>query len=125
MAHVRRENQKSKNLIQVDSNVMIVMDSFALPVEGTETRVNAQAQAYEYMSQYTIFCEQIARKDKVIWDNSVFRLIFFLHIQTYGLTRTNKTTGLGCFFFHSSNPGETGVKTVKRTSVCVVSKTKT
>ena len=41
------------------------MDSFALPVEGTETRVNAQAQAYEYMTQYTVFCEQIARKDKV------------------------------------------------------------
>ena len=41
---------------------MIVMDCFALPVEGTETRVNAQAQAYEYMAAYTesaksvIFC---------------------------------------------------------------------
>ncbi len=29
---------------KVDANVMVVMDSFALPVEGTETRVNAQAQ---------------------------------------------------------------------------------
>ena len=28
------------------------MDSFALPVEGTETRVNAQAQGYEYMTEY-------------------------------------------------------------------------
>lgn len=28
------------------------MDSFALPVEGTETRVNAQSQAYEYMAAY-------------------------------------------------------------------------
>jgi len=28
------------------------MDSFALPVEGTETRVNAQEQAYEYMTAY-------------------------------------------------------------------------
>lgn len=28
------------------------MDAFALPVEGTETRVNAQAQAYEYMAAY-------------------------------------------------------------------------
>lgn len=37
---------------KVDGNTMIVMDSFALPVEGTETRVNAQAQAYEYMSSY-------------------------------------------------------------------------
>ncbi|VEN47670.1 unnamed protein product [Callosobruchus maculatus] len=37
---------------KVDGNTMYVMDSFALPVEGTETRVNAQAQAYEYMSSY-------------------------------------------------------------------------
>ena len=37
---------------KVDGNTMIVMDSFALPVEGTETRVNAQAQAYEYMAAY-------------------------------------------------------------------------
>lgn len=38
---------------KLDGNTMIVMDSFALPVEGTETRVNAQAQAYEYMAAYT------------------------------------------------------------------------
>ena len=37
---------------KIDANTMFVMDSFALPVEGTETRVNAQAQAYEYMSNY-------------------------------------------------------------------------
>jgi len=37
---------------KVDAHTMIVMDSFALPVEGTETRVNAQAQAYEYMTAY-------------------------------------------------------------------------
>jgi COP9 signalosome complex subunit 5 len=33
---------------KVDGSMMIVMDSSALPVEGTETRVYAQAQAYEY-----------------------------------------------------------------------------
>lgn len=38
---------------------MIVMDSFALPVEGTETRVNAQAQAYEYMAAYTESAKQV------------------------------------------------------------------
>ena len=37
---------------KIDGNCMIVMDSFALPVEGTETRVNAQAAAYEYMTTY-------------------------------------------------------------------------
>ena len=30
----------------------IVMDTFALPIEATETRVNAQADAYEYMVEY-------------------------------------------------------------------------
>ncbi|KAG7666010.1 RRI1 [[Candida] subhashii] len=31
---------------------IIVMDVYRLPVEGTETRVNAQAEGYEYMVQY-------------------------------------------------------------------------
>lgn len=30
----------------------IVIDAFALPVEGTETRVNAGAEAYEYMVDF-------------------------------------------------------------------------
>jgi proteasome lid subunit RPN8/RPN11 len=70
--------------IQVDAHTLIVMDSFALPVEGTETRVNAQAQAYEYMTQYTIHGEQTTRKDKVCmlncdivtsWYHNVCRLL--------------------------------------------------
>ncbi|XP_044978600.1 COP9 signalosome complex subunit 5-like [Hordeum vulgare subsp. vulgare] len=37
---------------------IIVMDAFALPVEGTETRVNAQADAYEYMVEYSTINKQ-------------------------------------------------------------------
>ena len=44
---------------KVDGSTMIVMDGFALPVEGTETRVNAQAQAYEYMALYTESVKQV------------------------------------------------------------------
>jgi COP9 signalosome complex subunit 5 len=44
---------------KVDANTMMVMDSFALPVEGTETRVNAQAQAYEYMAAYIEAAKQV------------------------------------------------------------------
>jgi COP9 signalosome complex subunit 5 len=44
---------------KVDANTMMVMDSFALPVEGTETRVNAQAQAYEYMTAYIEAAKQV------------------------------------------------------------------
>lgn len=34
-------------LDKVDGETMIIMDSFTLSIEGTETRVNAQAAAYE------------------------------------------------------------------------------
>lgn len=44
---------------KVDGPTMFVMDSFALPVEGTETRVNAQAQAYEYMTAYVEAAKQV------------------------------------------------------------------
>ncbi|KAK2184721.1 hypothetical protein NP493_255g01029 [Ridgeia piscesae] len=56
---------------KVDGNTMIVMDSFALPVEGTETRVNAQAQAYEYMAAYTESAKQVGRLENAIgWYHS-------------------------------------------------------
>lgn len=36
----------------VINNKFIVTRTFALPVQGTETRVNAQSESYEYMVQY-------------------------------------------------------------------------
>ncbi|BES95875.1 unnamed protein product [Nesidiocoris tenuis] len=56
---------------KVDANTMMVMDSFALPVEGTETRVNAQAQAYEYMTAYIESAKQVGRLENAIgWYHS-------------------------------------------------------
>lgn len=56
---------------KVDGNTMFVMDSFALPVEGTETRVNAQAQAYEYMSSYMTAAKLVGREENAIgWYHS-------------------------------------------------------
>jgi COP9 signalosome complex subunit 5 len=56
---------------KADANTMIAMDTFALPVEGTETRVNAQAQAYEYMATYTELAKQVGRLENVIgWYHS-------------------------------------------------------
>ena len=58
-------------LWKVDANVMVVMDSFALPVEGTETRVNAQAQGYEYMTAYIEAAKQVGRLENAIgWYHS-------------------------------------------------------
>jgi COP9 signalosome complex subunit 5 len=44
----------------------IVLDSFALPVEGTETRVNAQAEAYEYMVDFVQASKQVGREEHVV-----------------------------------------------------------
>lgn len=56
---------------KVDGATMIVMDCFALPVEGTETRVNAQAAAYEYMAAYMESAKQVGRLENAIgWYHS-------------------------------------------------------
>merc|ERR1719197_2194739 len=50
---------------------MIVMDVFALPVEGTETRVNAQADAYEYMVEFLSVARESGRLENVLgWYHS-------------------------------------------------------
>ena len=43
---------------KVDGQSMIVMDSFALPVEGTETRVNAhvQGELFKFNNQNLVSC---------------------------------------------------------------------
>uniref|UniRef100_A0A7S0N3C6 MPN domain-containing protein n=1 Tax=Pyramimonas obovata TaxID=1411642 RepID=A0A7S0N3C6_9CHLO len=52
-------------------DTFIVMDSFALPVEGTETRVNAQAEAYEYMVEFVQTSKQVGRLENVVgWYHS-------------------------------------------------------
>lgn len=56
---------------RIDGATMVVMDVFALPVEGTETRVNAQAAAYEYMSTYIESAKQVGRLENAIgWYHS-------------------------------------------------------
>mmetsp|Transcript_20539 Transcript_20539/g.28821 ORF Transcript_20539/g.28821 Transcript_20539/m.28821 type:complete len:335 (-) Transcript_20539:73-1077(-) len=56
---------------KVDGDTMIVMDSFALPVEGTETRVNAQTEGYEYMVDYITRSRQVGRLENALgWYHS-------------------------------------------------------
>ena len=50
---------------KVKGREFIVMDSFALPVEGTETRVNALASANEYMVNYATSGESVGRLEGV------------------------------------------------------------
>lgn len=56
---------------KIDGDTMIVMDSFALPVEGTETRVNAQTEGYEYMVEYLTLIRQVGRLENALgWYHS-------------------------------------------------------
>ena len=59
---------------------MVVMDSFALPVEGTETRVNAHEQAYEYMTAYMESANRVS--SIVIFLLTYNSCIYFLKYQT-------------------------------------------
>ncbi|CAE7482309.1 CSN5, partial [Symbiodinium necroappetens] len=43
----------------------IIMDAFPLPVEGTETRVNAGAGANEFMVTFTETCERIGKVENI------------------------------------------------------------
>src|ERR1700709_1388003 len=44
---------------KVMGNSLVIMDSFALPVQGTETRVNAANEANEYMVKYIQESEKV------------------------------------------------------------------
>lgn len=55
----------------VSDETFIVTDAFRLPVEGTETRVNAQDQANEYLVQYLQSERDKGRKENVVgWYHS-------------------------------------------------------
>ncbi|KAI9025592.1 JAB1/Mov34/MPN/PAD-1 ubiquitin protease-domain-containing protein [Hyaloraphidium curvatum] len=56
---------------KIMDDTMVVMDSFALPVEGTETRVNAAAEGYEYMVEYLQKIREVGRLENAIgWYHS-------------------------------------------------------
>ena len=56
---------------RVEEKTFFVTDCFALPVEGTETRVNAQTEAYEYMAKYVDLYGKAGNMEKVIgWYHS-------------------------------------------------------
>ncbi|KAK9895493.1 COP9 signalosome complex subunit 5 [Cystobasidium minutum MCA 4210] len=56
---------------KIEGDTFIVMDAFALPVTGTETRVNAGSEGEEYMVQYQTMCQEVSRKENVVgWYHS-------------------------------------------------------
>jgi len=56
---------------KIIGTTMVVVDAFALPVEGTETRVNAGAEAFEYMVQYMEHSQKAGKKENAMgWYHS-------------------------------------------------------
>ena len=56
---------------KIMGDTFIVTDAFRLPVEGTETRVNAGAQAEEYQVNYLLSCRENGRLDNAVgWYHS-------------------------------------------------------
>ncbi|KAJ2599479.1 COP9 signalosome catalytic subunit rri1 [Coemansia sp. RSA 1804] len=56
---------------KIVGQTMVVLDAFALPVEGSETKVNAQQESYEYMVQYLERSQAVGRREHVIgWYHS-------------------------------------------------------
>ncbi|KAL9630244.1 MAG: hypothetical protein Q9204_004818 [Flavoplaca sp. TL-2023a] len=56
---------------KISGDTFIVTDAFRLPVEGTETRVNASAEADEYVVQYLSACRDNGRMENAVgWYHS-------------------------------------------------------
>lgn len=56
---------------KIDGDSFVVMDSFALPVQGTETRVNAASEANEYMVEFLERSKTVGRFENVVgWYHS-------------------------------------------------------
>jgi COP9 signalosome complex subunit 5 len=56
---------------KISGDTFIVTDAFRLPVEGTETRVNAQDDANEYMVGYLEACRQAQKMENAVgWYHS-------------------------------------------------------
>ncbi|ODV91776.1 hypothetical protein CANCADRAFT_11297, partial [Tortispora caseinolytica NRRL Y-17796] len=56
---------------EVRDQTFIVKDSFPLPVVGTETRVNPQNEAYEYMVQYIAHFNRSSTRGNIVgWYHS-------------------------------------------------------
>lgn len=47
--------------VDVETRTFYIMDAFALPVQGTETRVNAGDEAYEFMVQWQESSQRVSR----------------------------------------------------------------
>ena len=80
---------------KVMGDSLVIVDSFALPVQGTETRVNAASEANEYMVQYVSGSEKVSPSTVHIRTTDTAQLVYrprgwrmrsdgIIHIQGMG-----------------------------------------
>lgn len=56
---------------RIEENAFVVTDTYALPVEGTETRVTALEEGYEFMVEYQLLSDAVHRPEPVVgWYHS-------------------------------------------------------
>lgn len=56
---------------KIEHRAFVVLDVFPLPVEGTETRVNAGQEGNEFLVNYTMPCSKLGRRENVVgWYHS-------------------------------------------------------
>lgn len=61
---------------RIDGDSYIVTDAFPLPVEGTETRVNANQAAEEYTGQIEELCEHVHQLSNIVTqERRSFRMV--------------------------------------------------
>ncbi len=72
---------------KVVGHSIVIMDSFALPVQGTETRVNAQNEANEYMVQYMQESEKVCDRAPYSGTTIERQTNLLLHYLTGGTAR--------------------------------------
>ena len=72
---------------KIVGNSIVIMDSFALPVQGTETRVNAANEANEYMVTYIQEGEKV--RSMTYFSNHA-RLMSGHHVLSFGVGQTTR-----------------------------------
>lgn len=77
---------------------LVIVDSFALPVQGTETRVNAANEANEYMVQYHESSERVSVLliYLCVWSDVFYRFAQVLRLEN-AVGWYHSHPGYGCW----------------------------
>lgn len=75
--------------VDAETRTIYIMDAFALPVQGTETRVNAGDEAYEFMVQWQESSKMVSAFETIFLLFVGWTLILFLIPLDWSLGECN------------------------------------